>query len=133
MLRSILAIFRYGLGAAGLHRRVSAVEAMINRRQATAGSTIAELEQKLGHLERMRRGFDAEYDHARELLNQASNEMRALSRSLEAAREEREIDREILIPGLTAANITFVKRWEAETAAMSARAAIQSIPTGNNE
>lgn len=99
---------------------------MIDRRRSAAAELVAELEIKQAALERVRRGFEADYAHAKTLLDNASAECRRLSVALEAARDERKIDREILIPGLTAANEAFVKRWEAETAAMSARIAFQT-------
>lgn len=73
------------------------------------------------------------HNRALESVDQAAAANRKLATALDAARDEIETMRKMVIPGLVTAHETIVKRMEADIAASSMRAAMASTSGGTAE
>ena len=82
-----------------------------------------DVKDRLSTLERLRAQFENESRLAIQEIEDGRLLCSKLERALEATQESLKIANEITIPGLVAANRTFIDRWDAETAVHAVRIA----------
>lgn len=95
---------------------VSAVDAKITRVLASASKADQTLNKHLERIDTLHNELNEEILKARASIREAEQINTKSMEALDALRDELETCRDIVIPGLTAANETFRVAWDAQTA-----------------
>ena len=114
-MKRIINIFKCLFGVSKLSSQMTTLDIRISRLQKEKRKSDNELQNYKNKLSGIREEFNKTMVKANQVIDRAAGLQKKLNLNLEAAQVEIKLMKEVTMPGLIAANDTFLSAWDAQS------------------